>query len=610
MKLQENTVFANRYELQRLLGRGGFSEVWLAKDQWTHLNVAIKVYAPGQGMEEDGMREFCGELAGVYDINHSNLLKPQHVDAWENMPYLIMAYCPNGSCAKLIGKVTEEQMWKMIHDVASGLAYLHEKGLVHQDIKPANVMIDEDGHYLITDFGVSSRARSTLRKSVISSTGGGTTAYMGPERFSKQPAPTKASDIWSLGAMCFEMLEGEVPFGENGGVSQKIGADIPDMNANISDALKFTITKMLQKETWDRPTASTLVEWSVNPARIEVDRSIITSEKEHQENNKAGRPTVPHRNVSMSESETDNKPIIDEQQKEIVKGAKGNNKVWILVGVMAVVICVLCVLLFGGWEDNPVQIEDELIIEEVGDTFQSEVETFTVNDVTFCMRLVEGGTFQMGSENGYEYEQPIHSVTLSGYYIGETEVTQALWKAVMGTTVRQQRDKADTSWPIFGEGDNYPMFYISWNECQEFIIKLNQKTGRRFALPTEAQWEFAARGGNKSQGYEYSGSNNIDEVAWYWDNSSEQTHPVGTKMANELGLYDMSGNVYECCSDWYGDYSSSSQTDSTGPSTGSNRVDRGGGWSNNAGDCRSTDRNYISPDDRYGNLGLRLVLLF
>ena len=223
---------------------------------------------------------------------------------------------------------------------------------------------------------------------------------------------------------------------------------------------------------------------------------------------------------------------------------------------------------------------------------------FTVDGVSFKMIKVEGGTFQMGSENGYDSEKPVHSVTLSGYYIGETEVTRELWKAVMGSN------------PSEFEGDNLPVEKVSWDDCQEFISKLNQKTGRRFALPTEAQWEFASRGGNKSQGYEYSGSNNIDDVAWYLDNSSEQTHPVGTKMSNELGLYDMSGNVFEWCADWYGSYSSSSQTDPVGPSTGSYRVLRGGSWYFNASYCRSTIRGSGNPGIRYDSCGFRLVLLF
>lgn len=162
--------------------------------------------------------------------------------------------------------------------------------------------------------------------------------------------------------------------------------------------------------------------------------------------------------------------------------------------------------------------------------------------------------------------------------------------------------------PSYFKGDNLPVEQVSWNDCQTFINRLNSYTGRNFRLTTEAEWEFAARGGNYSRHYKYSGSNYISDVAWYNDNSGNRTHPVGTKQANELGLYDMIGNVYEWCSDWYGSYSSYSQTDPTGPSSGSCRVHRGGSWRTFDRYCRSAIRNYIAPDFRYDNLGFRIVL--
>ena len=233
-------------------------------------------------------------------------------------------------------------------------------------------------------------------------------------------------------------------------------------------------------------------------------------------------------------------------------------------------------------------------------TFSSN-ETFTVNGVSFTMIKVEGGTFQMGatSEQGgdaYDDEKPVHSVTLSGYYIGETEVTQELWQAVMGTN------------PSYFKGSQKPVEEVSWKDCKKFIKKLNRLTGKNFRLPTEAEWEYAARGGNKSKGYKYSGSNTIGNVAWYRDNSSSKTHDVKTKTPNELGIYDMSGNVWESCEDWYGNYSSGSQTNPTGPSTGSHRVYRGGGWSSHATGCRVSYRSYYNPGRRHNSLGLRLCL--
>ena len=233
------------------------------------------------------------------------------------------------------------------------------------------------------------------------------------------------------------------------------------------------------------------------------------------------------------------------------------------------------------------------------------VETITVKGVTFKMILVEGGTFNMGSNDGYEWEKPVHSVTLSDYYIAETEVTQELWEAVMGTSVRQQRGE----WPIYGEGANYPMYYVDWNEVQEFITRLNQLTGKHFRLPTEAEWEYAARGGNRSGHYTYSGGGNIDAVGWYRGNSGGETHNVATKRPNELGLYDMSGNVWELCHDWYGDYSSASQTNPAGPDSGSRRVIRGGSWSDPAARVRVSSARYNStPSERNGFLGFRLAL--
>lgn len=234
-------------------------------------------------------------------------------------------------------------------------------------------------------------------------------------------------------------------------------------------------------------------------------------------------------------------------------------------------------------------------------TTSSATQTFTANGVIFKMVRVEGGTFTMGatSEQGSDAdsdESPAHRVTLSSYYIGETEVTQALWEAVMGNN------------PSNWKGASLPVENVSWEDCQNFIRELNRMTGKSFRLPTEAEWEFAARGGNKSQGCKHSGSNAIDKVAWYDGNSGGKTHEVRTKSPNELGIYDMSGNVWEWCQDWKGSYSSSAQTNPTGPSSGSIRVLRGGSWNSLARSCRVSFRYSNAPGSRVNRLGLRLAL--
>lgn len=218
----------------------------------------------------------------------------------------------------------------------------------------------------------------------------------------------------------------------------------------------------------------------------------------------------------------------------------------------------------------------------------------------FDMVFVEGGTFTMGatSEQGSDYnsdECPTHSVTVSDFYIGRYEVTQTQWETVMG-------------WNKSGyTGDKMSVEKVSWNDVQEFIAKLNAKTGKTFRLPTEAEWEYAARGGNKSNGYKYSGSNNLEDVAWYYDNSNKTHHPVGQKQQNELGIYDMSGNLWEWCQDWYGSYSSEAQTNPKGPSSGSHRILRGGCWDNAANNNRISVRSKAGQDFSNYLIGFRLA---
>lgn len=263
---------------------------------------------------------------------------------------------------------------------------------------------------------------------------------------------------------------------------------------------------------------------------------------------------------------------------------------------------------------------------------------FTVNGVSFKMIYVEGGTFQMGSDDVDVPDdmKPI-SVTLSSYHIGETPVTQALWKAVMGTTIRQQRDLFNPEWPALGEGDDYPIHYVSWEECQEFIQKLNQLTGKTFRLPTEAEWEYAARGGKHHSPCKYAGSDKIDDVAWYINNSGDKyltdtdpdwiitkdmypdcirkdiivkknhckAHPVKTKKPNALGIYDMSGNVCEWCQDLFENYSGSAHSD---PEDSELRVKRGGSWACDASTCEVYCRMGATSNFRKFDHGFRLAL--
>ena len=274
--------------------------------------------------------------------------------------------------------------------------------------------------------------------------------------------------------------------------------------------------------------------------------------------------------------------------------------------------CVISdILMFGFNADSDVNADGAVNISDVnvvvglilGDS-KPVVQKYAVNGVTFKMVTIAGGTFTMGATQEHDgvaltNEKPVHEVTLSTFCIGETEVTQALWQAVMGNN------------PSNFTGDlSCPVEKVSWKDCQDFISKLNEKTGKTFRLPTEAEWEYAARGGNKSHSYRFAGSDAINDVAWYGGNANSTTHPVASLAPNELGLYDMSGNVWEWCQDWYGNYSSNAQTNPTGPTSGLVRVIRGGCYINGDIFCRVTSRvsDAPSPSGSGKNIGFRLAL--
>lgn len=245
-------------------------------------------------------------------------------------------------------------------------------------------------------------------------------------------------------------------------------------------------------------------------------------------------------------------------------------------------------------------------LEEIEEEEPLENKTITVNGVSFTMISVEGGLFEMGAQNvdpsapnydseAWDREGPVHLVTLSDYYIGETEVTQELWKAVMGYN------------PSHFIGEQKPVEQITWYDCQSFILKLNQLTGMKFRFPTEAEWEFAAKGGNESLGYYYSGSDNIEDIAWY-SGEGKKTRDVKTKTSNELGIYDMCGNVMEWCYDLFGDYTSDHQINPTGSTSGTDCIVRGGCCLSDATYCRTTVRSFFNPGGLSYGIGFRLAL--
>ena len=292
--------------------------------------------------------------------------------------------------------------------------------------------------------------------------------------------------------------------------------------------------------------------------------------------------------------------VCPECESDLIEEAKpASAPVGKILGIVAVVA------LLGGLGFGAFKLfsggEKKEKVAEADKTVQSEEPAVILPpEMTIAMTYVQGGTFTMGctSEQGGDCvgdEKPSRQITLSSFNIGTYEITQAQWVAVMNGN------------PSHFKGNDLPVEMVSWTDVQEFIRKLNAATGMEYRLPTEAEWEYAARGGAQSRGSKYSGGSNVSDVAWFINNSGGKTHPVGSKQPNELGIYDMSGNVHEWCSDWYGNYSGGAQTNPQGHSSGSRYVNRGGSWDRGASGCRVAIRNDGAADARFNFLGLRLA---
>lgn len=298
MQYSEGYLLDNRYELKRFIGSGTFGEVWVATDRATDLEIAIKVYV---SMDEKGLEEFKKEFQISFELNHTNLLHANYlgVNPEDNRPFLVMPFCPDGSVTKYAGDMSEEDLWIFIRDVASGLAYLHSKQppIIHQDIKPDNILILKNGDFVITDFGISKQLRATLRKSAKSLNSAGAISYMGPERFSKQYQAVKASDIWSLGVSIFELAVNELPFCGMGGSLQKQGADMPELPEEFSPTLNMVCQSCMAKQPWDRPTAQQLADFA---AKVLNGESPRPTWKAAEEFDPIGSPVVEWSPASQS----------------------------------------------------------------------------------------------------------------------------------------------------------------------------------------------------------------------------------------------------------------------------------------------------------------------
>jgi formylglycine-generating enzyme required for sulfatase activity/predicted Ser/Thr protein kinase len=658
------------YTIQKVLGQGGFGITYLGTmSVWvegplgkieTKSIVAIKEFFMKDYCGRDATKEtivtvpdtigrdrvdyyrnrFTKEANNVSKLSHPNIVKVLEVFEANNTAYIVMEYVDGVSLQEHVkkhGALSAQQAVSYIRQVAAALDYTHGKRMMHLDLKPANILLRRDGTIIVIDFGLSKQYNEAGEANSSSINPAGISEGYSPiELYSmgslREFSP--ASDIYSLGATLYFFITAQTP----PSASVLLEDDLPDYSDRTTPSIWNAIMQTMQPKRRERPQS------------VAAFLALLGEEREGEGTTVVQTPVPP--------SEPPVPPVKPEPMVKPVPSVTRPNKLaLILTAAIAGVLLLVAAIIFfpsgqsgdegvetvhvpPGTITNPAEAEAVTTVSTV-DSISPTVEaqpatpaptptpkpattsaptptakpkpTTTASTPTPTpkptaptrqsfepeMVSVQGGTFMMGSptsEQGHQSDETLHQVTVSSFRMSKYEVTQGQWGAVMGTNPSS-----------FKEGDNYPVESVSWNEVQTFLRKLNAATGKQYRLPTEAEWEYAARGGSNGSRSMYSGSSGLGSVAWYADNSGSTPHPVGQKQPNELGLYDMTGNVFEWCSDWFGNYPAGAQTNPKGASSSSGRVYRGGSWYVAPTFCRVAYRNSGAPGDRGADLGFRVV---
>lgn len=655
MKLKEGTLLhGGNYQIVRHVSSGGFGNTYEGLDVVLNRRVAIKeffvkdfclrdadsthvtVSVPSKKpLIEHLRKKFVDEARAIACMEHDNIVKVLTLFEENGTAYYVMDFIDGESVGDLLkrrGPLPESEALPIVLKVASALGYMHQQNRFHLDVKPGNIMLRRDGKVVLIDFGSSKQYAEVDGENTTTMAPCYTPGYAPSEQMNPKATKfTAATDLYALGATLYKMLTGVTP--PSAIDLQNEDEVLPPLPSEISPSVKACVEKAMipqrSKRTQSvaefvallRDEERTVVdpdaqqraeeerrreEAAAQAAREKEKRELAAAQAAKEQAAREQAEAEARAKAAKADAERKAREEANRQQK--ASAQKSSNWEWLrpigIVAALATVASIAVGIYFGYFWKEPSAMT--AVSEAPADSIEAAPQEFvsrpfTVKDVTFDMMLVEAGTFTMGDndeqQDPSDMEKPAHQVTLTDdYYIGRTEVTQALWEAVMGSN------------PSEHKGGNLPVENVSWDDCQAFITKLNAATGENFRLPTEAEWEFAARGGNNSNHTLYRGSSDLDAVAWYDDNSGSHTHPVASKGANELGIYDMSGNVWEWCQDCFDTYRSGSQTNPKGPSSAFFRIYRGGGFNDDSRKCRVTKRGAAVTSVTDNHLGLRLAL--
>lgn len=629
--LRVGTVLHGTYRIDRYLSSGGFGNTYVATNIQFGEQYAIKEFFMRGISQRDNnnttvsvsnsdnretfssqLEKFKKEARRLRKLNNEHIVRVHDLFEENGTAYYVMDYIDGENLSdrlKRTGKpLSEAEVMQLLPQILDALETAHKEGILHLDLKPANIMVDKQGVVKLIDFGAS-KQQSAQGGATTSTAVSYTNGYAPREQMEQNLEKFGPwTDFYALGATLYDLLTNNHPpmttdIDDDRSADKHLALPLP---SDLSAKTKHLILWMMNTDRAYRPQSVAEIKDFLAKDYVEKEKpkpipeyggetiGIQETSKPQDESVHGSTPnkkpaTKPRKGNSNSSGPT---PLYV-NGKRLSRRKLRTASIW---GV--VIVAMVTGVILGVTNDNSNGTPSAPTVQNS----LSEEKQAIIDNLVNNMVKVEGGTFTMGAtpDQGSDVgdgEKPAHQVTLSSYYIGKYEVTQEEWQAVMGNN------------PSNFKGKKRPVESVSWNDCQKFIKKLNEITGKSFRLPTEAEWEFAARGGNHSRGYKYAGSSDLASVGWYDGNSGGKTHVVGGKSPNELGLFDMSGNVWEWCQDWDGDYSSHEENNPKGPTSGAWCVIRGGSWDIIAGNCRVSCRGHDYPlGCRDSGLGLRLAL--
>jgi formylglycine-generating enzyme required for sulfatase activity/tRNA A-37 threonylcarbamoyl transferase component Bud32 len=604
------TITIPGYTIETQLGQGGMATVYLAHDQNLDRQVALKVMPPTAAIEKSAYVRFIKEARTAANLHNSHIVSIYDAGESAGTYFMAMEYLPGGSLRDKLkmGALAPGVAMGIARQMTLALACAHEAGFVHRDIKPENILFRQDGVAVLTDFGI---AKAVWAETRLTQTGAsiGTPHYMSPEQIKGQPIDGR-SDLYALGIVLYEMLLGWPPYRADTSVVvaiKHLQEPIPQLPGAFA-SFQPMLDKLLAKEPGQRYQTAVALQAAIDSLAAASIPAFATG-------NASARGTRPPRTMPDETAATrpNSRPTvrIARQARRRLPLTRGLELA--LVAVLAMLAGILIVRQARVHEQpqsgrvepaRPTPTDNRNRIPYQPGRQVPQTHTFPPVDLTPApagrpwaieMVPIPAGTFVMGSAapSAMANQKPAHTVSIHSFFLGKYEVTQRQWLTIMA--------RNPSPWYLETE---IPVYYLSWNDVQVFIRLLNQYTGKHYRLPTEAEWEYACRAGGPGES-----AGDLEAIAWHGDNAGARPHPVGQKLPNRWGLFDMIGNVGEFCSDWYAAdyYSLSPRQDPQGPAQGSERLIRGNDYlSQFTRDSAPVHRRYAPPDRRSPN-GFRLA---